>query len=99
MRGRQNEPRVARPLELVDGRSSNPVPDRHAPDKKPRDVHATADHSAARLRVVAIGMMCAAMVCFAGLDTSAKWLGRRLPTGEVVWARYVVASGFTLVIT
>lgn len=99
MPGRQNEPRVARSLELVDGRSSNPVPDRHAPDKKPRDVHATADHSAARLRVVAIAMMCAAMICFAGLDTSAKWLGRRLPTVEVVWARYVVASVFTLFVT
>ena len=44
-------------------------------------------------------MMCAAMVCFAGLDTSAKWLGRRLPTIEVVWARYVVASVFTLFVT
>jgi drug/metabolite transporter (DMT)-like permease len=44
-------------------------------------------------------MMCAAMVCFSGLDTSAKWLGRRLPTVEVVWARYVVASVFTLFVT
>jgi drug/metabolite transporter (DMT)-like permease len=55
--------------------------------------------AARRLRIVAIGMMCAAMVCFSGLDTSAKWLGRRLPTVEVVWARYVVASVFTLFVT
>jgi drug/metabolite transporter (DMT)-like permease len=52
-----------------------------------------------RLRMVAIGMMCAAMVCFTGLDSSAKTLGRILPTVEVVWARYVVAAIFTLFIT
>ena len=39
------------------------------------------------------------MVCFAGLDTSAKYLGRLLPTVEVVWARYIVASLFTLIVT
>ncbi len=41
-------------------------------------------------------MMCAAMVCFTGLDSSAKFLGRALPTVEVVWARYLVASVFAL---
>jgi len=44
-------------------------------------------------------MMCAAMVCFAALDTCAKWLGQRLPTVEVVWARYIAASLFALFVT
>ena len=52
-----------------------------------------------RSRILAIALMCGAMVCFAGLDTSAKYLGRLLPTIEVVWARYVVASVFTLIVT
>ena len=32
------------------------------------------------------------MVCFAALDSSAKFLGRSLPTAEVVWARYMIAA-------
>lgn len=44
-------------------------------------------------------MMCGAMVCFTGLDSSAKTLGRVLPTVEVVWARYLVASVFTVFVT
>jgi drug/metabolite transporter (DMT)-like permease len=55
--------------------------------------------SARRLRFLAIALMCTTMLCFSMLDTSAKWLGRRLPTIEVVWARYVVASLFTLFVT
>lgn len=50
-----------------------------------------------RSRALAILLMCAAMACFAALDTSAKYLGRSLPTIEVVWARYIVASLFALV--
>lgn len=47
-----------------------------------------------RARLVGIGLMCAALLCFAGLDTTAKWLSQSLPTLEVVWARY--ASHFFL---
>ncbi len=37
------------------------------------------------------------MVCFAGIDASAKWLGARgLPTVEVVWARYIGAAALGL---
>jgi drug/metabolite transporter (DMT)-like permease len=49
------------------------------------------------LRFAAIALMCAAMVCFAALDTSAKWLSATLPTVEVVWARYVGAAMLGLV--
>jgi drug/metabolite transporter (DMT)-like permease len=44
------------------------------------------------MRFVAIALMCGAMVCFTGLDTSSKWLGVRLPVVQIVWARYVVAA-------
>lgn len=37
------------------------------------------------------------MVCFAGLDSSAKYLSRTLPTVEVAWARYMVAAVFALI--
>ena len=33
-------------------------------------------------------LMCGAMVCFTGLDTSSKWLSLTLPTAQIVWARY-----------
>ena len=49
-----------------------------------------------RTRFLAIFLMCSAMVCFTGIDSSAKFLGRSLPTVEVVWVRYAVASLFTL---
>jgi drug/metabolite transporter (DMT)-like permease len=47
-----------------------------------------------RARLIGIGLMCAALVCFACLDTIAKWLTHSLPVLEVVWARY--ASHFVL---
>jgi drug/metabolite transporter (DMT)-like permease len=50
-----------------------------------------------RTRFLAIFLMCCAMVCFTGLDSSAKFLGRSLPTVEVVWVRYAIASLFTLI--
>src|SRR6202453_4721357 len=82
------------------GRQNEPMPNRRTPpDPTPHASSAGEIVSARRLRFVAIAMMCAAMLCFSGLDTSAKWLGRRLPTVEVVWARYVVASVFTLFVT
>jgi drug/metabolite transporter (DMT)-like permease len=50
-----------------------------------------------RMRVLAIGLMCGAMVCFTGLDTCAKWLGFTLPAAQIVWARYVAAALIALV--
>ena len=47
-----------------------------------------------RARYIGIGLMCAALLLFACLDTVAKWLTYSLPTLEVVWARY--ASHFFL---
>jgi len=51
------------------------------------------------LRFSAIALMCAAMICFAALDTSAKWLGVRLPAVEVVWMRYLGAAALSLFAT
>jgi drug/metabolite transporter (DMT)-like permease len=45
-----------------------------------------------RMRVLAVGLMCGAMVCFTGLDTCAKWLSFGLPAVQIVWARYVAAA-------
>ena len=45
-----------------------------------------------RMRVLAIGLMCGAMLCFTGLDTCAKWLSFGLPAMQIVWARYVAAA-------
>jgi drug/metabolite transporter (DMT)-like permease len=50
-----------------------------------------------RMRVLAVGLMCGAMVCFTGLDTCAKWLGFTLPAIQIVWARYVAAAIIALV--
>ena len=49
------------------------------------------------MRVFAIALMCAAMLCFTGLDTSSKWLGHRIPALEIVWARYMSATLIALV--
>lgn len=44
------------------------------------------------MRILAIALMCGAMVCFTGLDTCAKWLSSSLPTAQIVWTRYVGAA-------
>jgi drug/metabolite transporter (DMT)-like permease len=36
--------------------------------------------------------MCLALFCFTGIDTSAKWLGHRLPPLEISFLRYLVAA-------
>jgi drug/metabolite transporter (DMT)-like permease len=51
-----------------------------------------------RRRAVAIAMMCATMIGFTGHDTCAKWLAHSLPTVELVWARYVAATIFGLMV-
>lgn len=44
-----------------------------------------------RRRLAGIGLMCLALVCFTGIDTSAKWLGRGLPPLEISFFRYLIA--------
>lgn len=41
-----------------------------------------------RSRLIAIGLMCGALLCFALLDASAKWLGNVMDPWQVVFARY-----------
>lgn len=49
-------------------------------------------------RMTAIALMCATMIFYAALDTTAKWLGLSLPLLQIVWARYVGATLIALVI-
>jgi drug/metabolite transporter (DMT)-like permease len=44
-----------------------------------------------RQRLIAIGLMCAALICFSCLDTMAKYLNGYMDTLQVVWARYTGA--------
>jgi len=44
-----------------------------------------------RTRLIAIAMMCGAVLCFALLDTTAKWLGSSMHMMQVVAARYIVS--------
>ncbi|WP_372426390.1 DMT family transporter [Salinarimonas chemoclinalis] len=65
-----------------------------APSGEPpqTDLDAPLDAAASRERLAAIGLMCAALICFSCLDTSAKWLGEAgLPTLQVVFLRYLVS--------
>lgn len=71
-------------VEIVDPAAARPVAVRAA----------SADQ---RRRRRAIAMMCAATLCFAGLDTSAKLLSGSLPSLEIVWARYIMAAIFGLI--
>jgi drug/metabolite transporter (DMT)-like permease len=41
-----------------------------------------------RSRLIAIGLMCGAVLCFAMLDASAKWLSGHMDPVQVVFARY-----------
>ena len=54
--------------------------------------------AAARARLKGIGLMCAALACFACLDTLAKWLGTMMDPMQVVWTRYCSALLMVLVI-
>jgi drug/metabolite transporter (DMT)-like permease len=56
----------------------------------------TAAPTISSQRLAGIGLMLATGFFFACLDTCGKWLGRSLPTEEVVWARYV--SNFLFVL-
>jgi len=48
-----------------------------------------------RSRRIGIALMCGALMCFACLDASGKWLNHHIPTLEIVWARYV-GSAFVI---
>ena len=43
--------------------------------------------------------MCLAVVCFSGIDTTAKYLNTQMDTVQVVWARYVFAFLGALIIS
>jgi drug/metabolite transporter (DMT)-like permease len=42
-----------------------------------------------RERLIGIGLMCAAVLCFSGLDGCAKWLNRSIDPLMTTWARYM----------
>lgn len=50
-----------------------------------------------RNRLLGIAIVSGAYLCFAVLDTSAKWLVKSLPVFEVVWLRFVTHVLFMLV--
>lgn len=50
--------------------------------------HALPPTTDRRARLIGIGLICAALFCFALLDTTAKWLSGRMDTIEVIWARF-----------
>ncbi len=41
-----------------------------------------------RRRLRGIALICVALLCFSGLDTTAKWLGQSLPALQVTYMRY-----------
>jgi drug/metabolite transporter (DMT)-like permease len=45
----------------------------------------------ANARLKGIALMCCAVACFTGIDTSAKYLNHYMDTLQVVWARYLGA--------
>lgn len=60
-------------------------------EKRSADLSRGTDRGEARRRLVGIGLLSLTLVCFTVLDTSAKWLGHRLPPLEITFFRYLVA--------
>jgi drug/metabolite transporter (DMT)-like permease len=56
--------------------------------RSPRPLRKLPAPGDAPARLKGIALMCAALFCFAILDTTAKWLTGHMPTLQVVWARY-----------
>jgi drug/metabolite transporter (DMT)-like permease len=56
------------------------------------------DSEQMRARLTGIGLMCGAVLCFACLDATAKYLNGYMDTLQVVWARYTGAFVLTLFI-
>jgi drug/metabolite transporter (DMT)-like permease len=63
----------------------------------PREI-AEQEARARRHRLTGIGLMCAAVISFACLDASAKYLNSYMGTMQVVWARYTGAFLLTLIV-
>ncbi len=63
-------------------------------EPRPLQTAAAADP---RDRLIAIGLLAIAMLCFSLLDSCAKWLGPRIGTIETTWFRYVTAMLFASV--
>ncbi len=49
-------------------------------------------------RTAGIAFMALAVLCFTGIDSSAKWLGRELPPLEITFLRYLVAFVISAVV-
>lgn len=49
-------------------------------------------------RLVGIGLISIAVMCFTALDSSAKWLGATLPLFQVVWLRFLFQTVFTVAV-
>ncbi len=60
---------------------------------------ATAEASDARKRLIAIGLMVLASVCFAALDATAKYLvdETNVPVAQVTWLRFATHVVFSAV--
>jgi drug/metabolite transporter (DMT)-like permease len=52
-----------------------------------------------RQRLIGIGLMCMTMICFACLDSTAKYLNHYMDTLEVVWARYTGGLVLALILS
>jgi drug/metabolite transporter (DMT)-like permease len=83
-------------LQDLDGASPGARPLTPQSAAAPAQSHVDAHER--RRRIFAIAMMCATMVCFTGHDATGKWLASSLPTIEIVWARYIFAAVFGLVV-
>ena len=57
----------------------------------------SARASRQRSRLIGIGLMCLALLCFSGLDATAKWVNRSVDPLVTVWARYVSAACLTFI--
>lgn len=53
-----------------------------------------ASAAPSRDRYIGIGLMCAALLCFACLDTCAKWLGQSMDPLQTTWIRYAFSVVF-----
>ena len=51
-----------------------------------------------RSRLIAIGLMCGAVLCFSLLDVSAKWLTQSVDPLQIVFARYAVSMVLVLLL-
>lgn len=60
------------------------------PDTAPTAAAASAQAAASGARLAGIGLMAGAVVMFAVLDATAKWLTTHIGTMEVIWARYAM---------